>query len=206
MTALDTSWSIKKLGFLYKGFARFFLHQSLQTSFLSVLRSQRAFSSSSMSLIHSFIIHFIFYDLTFGVCWKIWGFSNLKRFLQNFWDGICFNDPKCSCIALHLHFNYIFMHYSCVLYMLNCCVLLGLDWDKPMMLLILHVTCSCIFMHMYLHFLIFLYWSVLVLFCFSFYALTCSMSPKHKSTPSQNLLRSKASSSSSPSVPTPFNV
>ena len=151
-------------------------------------------------------MHFIFYDLTFGVCWKFWGFSNLKRFLQNFWDGICFNDPKCSCIALHLHFNYIFMHYRCVLYMLNCCVLLGLDWAKPMMFLMLHVTCSCIFMHMYLHFLIFLYWSVLVLFCFSFYALTCSMAPKHKSTLSQNLLHSRASSSSSPTVPTPFHV
>ena len=120
-----------------------------------------------MSLIHSFIMHFIFYDLTFGVCWKFWGFSNLKRFLQNFLDGICFNDPKCSCIALHLHFNYIFMHYRCVLYMLNCCVLLGLDWAKPMMFLMLHVTCSCIFMHMYLHFLICLYWSVLVLFWLS---------------------------------------
>ena len=44
--------------------------------------------------------------------------------------------------------------------MLDCCVLLGLDWAEPMMLFMLHITCSCIFMHTYLHFFIFLYWFV----------------------------------------------
>ena len=29
--------------------------------------------------------------------------------------------------------------------MLKACVLVGLDWAKPMMFLLLHVTCSCIF-------------------------------------------------------------
>ena len=62
-----------------------------------------------------------------------------------------------SCTASHLHYNYNFMHYRCVLYMLISCVLLGLDWAKPMMFLSLHVTCSYIFMHTYLHFFIFLY-------------------------------------------------
>ena len=66
------------------------------------------------------------------------------------------------------------MHYnndSCILdACLLCCndyVLLGLDWDEPMMFLNLHVICSCIFMHTYLHFPIFLCITVLVLFLLS---------------------------------------
>ena len=49
------------------------------------------------------------------------------------------------------------MHFRCVIYMLSCYVLVGLDWADPMMFLNLHVICSCIFMHTYLHFLLFLY-------------------------------------------------
>ena len=49
------------------------------------------------------------------------------------------------------------MHFRCVFTLLQCCVLVGLDWAKPMMYLSLHVTCSCIFMHTYLQFIIFLY-------------------------------------------------
>ena len=30
-----------------------------------------------------------------------------------------------------MHFNNIFMHYRCVLYLLQCCVLVGLDWAEP---------------------------------------------------------------------------
>ena len=53
--------------------------------------------------------------------------------------------------------------------MLDCCVLLGLDWAEPMMLFMLQITCSCIFMHTYLHFFIFLYWFVWFFFaCLSF--------------------------------------
>ena len=56
-------------------------------------------------------------------------------------------------------------------------------------------------MHTYLHFPIFLYWFVLVLFCLSlslsFYALACSMAPKHKFAPSWNPFCSGASSSNS---------
>ena len=59
--------------------------------------------------------------------------------------GFCFNDLKSSCIAFLEHFNYIFMHYRCVLYMLNCCVLLGLDWAKPMIVFLF----AC---HMFMHF------------------------------------------------------
>ena len=118
--------------------------------------------------------------------------------------GLCSNDVKSSHIAFHEHFNYIVMHFICVLYMLSCCVLLGLDWVEPMMYLSLHVTCSCIFIHTYLHFFRFLYTAVigtfltLFLSLSLFLALVCSMAPKRKSTPSQNPLRSRASSSSNP--------
>ena len=59
------------------------------------------------------------------------------------------------------------MHYRYVLYLLQCCVLIGLDWAEPMMNLYLHVTCSCILMHMYLQFHIFWYICCLVLFWLS---------------------------------------
>ena len=48
-----------------------------------------------------------------------------------------------------------FMHFRCVITMLNCCVLVGLDWAEPMMFLSLHVTCSCIF-HAYVPSFIFI--------------------------------------------------
>ena len=109
------------------------------------------------------------------------------------------------------------MHYRCVLYMLNCCVLLGLDWAEPMMLFMLHITCSCIFMHTYQFCIYHLILKCLVLFslcvclcvcvcvcvCLSLslflslsllLVLVCSMAPKHNSTLSQNLLCSRASS------------
>ena len=97
--------------------------------------------------------------------------------------------------------------------MLNCCVLLGLYWAKPMMLLLLHVTCSYIF-HAYIPFLFLSYWYKTV-WCFSaclslslslFLLLVCFMTPKRKSTPSRNPLHSKAPSSSSPSNPTPSYI
>ena len=59
--------------------------------------------------------------------------------------GLCSNDVKSSYIAFHEHFNYIVMHFRCVLYMLSCCVLLGLDWARPMMYF-------CFACHMFMHF------------------------------------------------------
>ena len=55
-----------------------------------------------------------------------------------------------------------------------------------------------------------LYFDILSCWCFSdclslFLALVCFMAPKRKSTPSRNLLHSKASSSS-PSDPTPSHI
>ena len=142
---------------------------------------------------------------------KIWGFSKLLGFSHYFWVGFCENDFKSSCIASHLHFNYIFMHFRCVITMLNCCVLVGLDWIEPMMYLSLHVTCSCIF-HTYVPLILYIliYWCCLVLFCSLFLPLSLflllvySMAPKCKSTPSENPLRSWASTSSS--NPTPSHV
>ena len=45
----------------------------------------------------------------------------------------------------------VFHAFRCVFYMLKSCVLIGLDWAKPMMFLLLHVTCLCIF-HAYVPF------------------------------------------------------
>ena len=160
----------------------------------------------------SLILHaFHAFRSRFWVFLKIFGgFSKLMKFLWNFWDGFCVNDPKCSCITSHLHFNYMFRHFRCVITMLNCCVLVGLDWAEPMMLLSLHVTCSCIFMHTYLQFFIFFY---IVCCCFSdclsrslslLLVLVCSMAPKCKSISSQNPFCSRASISSS--NPTPSHV
>ena len=40
------------------------------------------------------------------------------------------------------------MHYNLYYHAFRCvkidCVLLGLDWAKPMMQFLLHITCSCI--------------------------------------------------------------
>ena len=90
-------------------------------------------------------------------------------------------------------------------------MLVSLDWAKPMMCFTLHVTCSCIFMHTYLTFNIFVYiltaWSFSKCFFLPPHSLvyvSASMAPKRKSIPSQNPLRSRASTSSS--YPTSFSI
>ena len=87
-------------------------------------------------------------------------------------------------------------------------MLVGLDWAKPMLFLLLHITCSCIFMHMYFTFSIFLYiLTVLVLFCvslslpLSLVYVSCVMAPSRKSILSWNPLRSKEFTSSNPTPP-----
>ena len=90
----------------------------------------------------------------------------------------------------------------CVLYILKCCVLVGLDWAESVMLLSLHVICSCIF-HSYVPLLIFFrYWYVFCTFLHASLSLSlslslvsCSMAPKWKSASSRNPLRFGASSS-----------
>ena len=107
-------------------------------------------------------MHFIFYELTFGVWWQIWDFSKSKRFLQNFWDGFCFFDLKTSCVTFHLHYNNVSFILWCVFTLLQTCVRVGLDWAEPMMQLPLHVTCSCILMHTYS-----IYWYIFAAWDFS---------------------------------------
>ena len=125
------------------------------------------------------------------------GFLKIDEFSTIFWVGFCLNDFKCSCIPLPLHFNHIFMHYRCVLYMLNCCVLLGLDWANPMMLLMLYITCKCCISHANAYSYIDLFVAFLCVFLSPslFLALVCFMASKRKSTLSWNLLCSRAFSS-----------
>ena len=96
--------------------------------------------------------------------------------------------------------------------MLKACALVGLDWAKPMMFLLLHVTCSCIF-HAYVPLIL----SILILIfvgTFLFLSLSlslslqlaCSMAPKRKFTPSWNALHSGAASSSPSADYSPSHV
>ena len=83
--------------------------------------------------------------------------------------------------------------------MLKWCVLVGLDWAKPMMFLLLHVTCSCIHSIFFPYLIdIDLCWYFSVCHSLSlFLSVSCSMAPKRKSTPSRNLLHSEATTSNS---------
>ena len=79
------------------------------------------------------------------------------------------------------------------------------------MYLNLHVICSCIFMHTYpscFYVLILnLFVAFLIVsFSLSLFYVSCIMTSKHKSIPSQNPLRFGASSSSTPSDLTPSHV
>ena len=84
------------------------------------------------------------------------------------------------------------------------CVLVGLDWAKPMMQFTLDVTCSCISHTYVLHFNILAIFELFRSFsdCLFFFlhlflfTLVMSMALKRKSTPTWNPLRSGASSSS----------
>ena len=159
-TLLDPS---RFMTFLYIGSARIFfisprslsivfVFLTSQTSLLNSKPQTQVFFSLKehvLLLVCLFFIHSScisrFLTWLFGFCWKFRVFSKLLGFSQNFWVVFCENDFKSSCIASHLHYNYIFMHYRCVIYKLNCCVLLGLDWAEPMMLF----KFAC---HMFMHF------------------------------------------------------
>ena len=98
---------------------------------------------SSMILSQPLIMHFhIFWPKIWGF-WKILGSFKFVEVFAKFLGWVCFsNDVKSSYIAFHKHFNYIVMHFRCVLYMLSCCMLVGLDWAKLMMYLNLHAYVS----------------------------------------------------------------
>ena len=71
------------------------------------------------------------------------------KYCSNF--GLVFEDLilKTSCIALHLHYNYIFMHLD-VYYICSInCVLVGFDWVEPMMYLLCMSHVHALSMHLY---------------------------------------------------------
>ena len=73
----------------------------------------QAFSSFFLHLVSFFSLiymHFMFWNLGFGIFEKFWGFSKLMSFCWNFGMGFCLNKFKISCIALHKHYNSIIMH------------------------------------------------------------------------------------------------
>jgi len=55
----------------------------------------------------------------------------------------------------------MFHAFRCVFSMLETCVLVGLDWAKPMMIFLLHVTWSCI------HTILFSPFGIYVDWCYS---------------------------------------
>ena len=99
------------------------------------------------------------------------------------------------------------MHFRCVITMLKCCVLVGLDWAEPMIFLMLHVTCSCNF-HAYVPILFYhidtkLFSAFLhVSLSLSFFRLVALWHLNENLNP----LHSGASSSSSPVDSTPSHV
>ena len=133
----------------------------LQTSSPSFLQSQdHFFTLVRLFLIH-FFMHFIFCDLTFGVCWKIWGFSKLKRFLQNFGMGFVYLILKHHALH-HMCITTMFHAFSFVFTLLQwlCVVRFGLGWAHDVFKFACHM-----FMHTYLQVSIFLY--ILSCWCFS---------------------------------------
>ena len=163
---------------------------SLYTSFLRDFRSQNHLLSFGLIFFTHSIMHFTFSVLTFGIFDKLWGFSKLMEFLWNFWIGLCENDFQSSCIASHVHYNTASCILDVCLRCWNDCVLVELDWAKPMMFLLLHITCSWIFMHIYLQ--IFIFWYIDCVGTFLLVSLSpsllilvsCIMAPKQKSVPS----------------------
>ena len=98
------------------------------------------------------------------------------KLLWNFWVGFCENPLISSCIASHVHYHYIFMHLDVCYICQTGCVLVGLNWVEPMVILLLHITCSCIFMHTSFPFNIFVYiWITLGLFWLSSLSLSFSV-------------------------------
>ena len=178
------------------------LSLSLQTPFLRAFLPQNHFSCIWYNLYLSFFMHFMFSDLTFGIFDKFWDFSKLMEFLWNFWDGLCENDFKSSCIASHLHYNTVSCIVDVCLLCCTDCVLVGLDWVEPMMFIPLHITCSCILMRTYILYILiyWLYWcfSACLFLPLSLVYVSCVMAPKSKSTPSWNPLRSGTSTSFNP--------
>ena len=100
---------------------------SLQSSFPSDLQAFSRFSLHLVCLFSLIYMHFMFWNLGFGVFENFWGFSKLMSYCAIF--GMGFEDSilKNSCIAFHVHYNYIFMHLVVCYTCWTTCVLVGLD-------------------------------------------------------------------------------
>ena len=88
------------------------------------------------------------------------------EFLWNFWDGLCKNGSKSSCIASHLHHNNVSCIVDVCLLCWNNCVLVGLGWTHDVFTIAYHMLMH---FHAYVPYIIYIliYWLWLVLFCMS---------------------------------------
>ena len=122
----------------------------------------------------------LWYDLfsiiyhAFHTFWpNFWGFWKFLGVFQNWWIFVKFLGWvffKWSYMLMHcitFAFSQCFMHYRCVFSMLKPCVLVGLDWVKPMMIFLLHVTWPCIHTILFSLFGITVDWSFFI--CLSVY-------------------------------------
>ena len=117
---------------------------SLQTSNLEVFQPGLIFLSLVGSCFLSCFMHFIHLDLGLGFFCKIFGVFQNCWVICEIFGGVMF---KWSYMLMHcitFAFSQCFMHFRCVLCILEPCVQVGLDWAEPMIFLLLHVTCSCI--------------------------------------------------------------
>ena len=130
----------------------------------------------------------------------------------NFWVGYYLFEFKTSCVASHENYNNV----SCILDVCLLCAMLcagrfGLGWAHDEFIFACHMFMHS---HAYVPSILYLvistvwdFYDCLPLFLsFSPSYVNCVMAPKRKSTPSRNPLHSGASSSSSPSDPTPSHV
>ena len=125
---------------------------SLQTSFPSDFQAFSRFSLHLVCLFSLIYMHFMFWNLGFGVFWKILGFFKINELLLKFWDGffkiimhldvckfiVCWYvwiglSPWCNlfCIS-HVHASpCIRTPFSIYLLYLNCLELFWLFLSSP---------------------------------------------------------------------------
>ena len=120
-------------------------------TFPTCFSAQTLCSSSGMISFLSFIMHFIHLDLGFLGFWKFLGFFKIDEVFVKFLGWLMFKRSYMLMHCITFVFSQCFMHVRCVFYMLKPCVLVGLDWAKPMMFILLHVRYSYIF-HAYVPF------------------------------------------------------
>ena len=94
------------------------LSQKLQPTWFSAFSCLKSLSMISLS----FILHaFHAFRSRFWVFEIFLGFFKIDEVFVKFLGWFCINDPKCSCIASHLHYNNV----SCILDVcLLCCNIL----------------------------------------------------------------------------------